>query len=144
MKKTPIVLIIALMILCLAACGQEAAPPAEETPDPAALNLQPMAPVLDAEEDASADQAAALEVEVPASATDAALDPEVYAAAQACVGLTVEELFDAIGEPTGESRYAASCLEEGAGDGMLFYDGFYIWTLRTETEETVHDVYLLD
>lgn len=90
---------------------------------------------------ASESDALTAETERPASETDASLDQSVYEAALACVGLTVEELYDAVGEPS-DSQYAASCEEENAEDGMLFYDGFYVWTVKTETEEIVHDVYL--
>ena len=81
----------------------------------------------------------------PASETDtsAAVDMAAYETAQEYVGRTVEELFQAIGEPT-DRQYAASCEEEDAEDGMLFYDegGFYIWSVRTAESETVRAVYL--
>ena len=96
--------------------------------------------------EASASEAAAISEEMPASASDAEPDAEAFAAAEACVGLSVEELYAAVGEPTGDASYAASCLEENAEDGMLFYDelGFYVWTLRNADGETVHAVYPLD
>ena len=51
------------------------------------------------------------------------------------------ELFAAIGEPE-SSQYASSCEVDGGEDGMQFYDGFYVWTLRTDEEELVRAVYL--
>ena len=67
------------------------------------------------------------------------------APAEACVGQTLEELYAAVGEPDSAS-YAASCLEENAEDGMLFYPdlGIYVWTVRGESGEVVHAVYPLD
>lgn len=143
MKKTLIVFLGAVLALCLAGCGGEAAP--EPTPDEA---LETLVPVQTVEEvmEASAADAQALAQEAPASATDIELDEEAFAAAEACVGLTAEELYAAVGEPTGDVSYAASCLEENAEDGMLFYDelGFYVWTVRNADGETVHAVYPLD
>ena len=146
MKKIFFTILCAALLITLAACsGQEAA---EETPEVSAdVELVPLEPVLSQEEEeASAADAAALAAqEAPASATDAALDEDAYEAAQACVGLTAEELFAAVGEPS-ETSYAASCLEEGAEDGMLFYEaqGFYVWTVKGESGEVVHAVYPLD
>ncbi len=79
----------------------------------------------------------------PASSTDAETSSD-YDTAVGYIGEPVEALYEAIGEPTGGTQYATSCLEEGAEDGMLFYDDFYVWSLRTEDGETVYDVYLLD
>ena len=143
MKKTLIVFLCAVLALCLVGCSGEAA--AEPTPDP---SLETLVPVQTVEEvmEASATEAEAIAEEAPASASDAELDEEAFAAADACVGLTVEELYDAVGEPTGDVSYASSCLEENAEDGMLFYDelGFYVWTVRNADGETVHAVYPLD
>ncbi len=139
MKKLYLILFCAVMVLSLAACSgnHDAAP-----------ELAPLAPVAaDPEvEAASAADAEALTAEPPASDTDAEIDADALAAAEACVGLDVSELYAAVGEPTGETRYAASCLEENAEDGMLFYDalGFYVWTVRDADGETVHAVYPLD
>ena len=142
MKKTTIAFLCAVLALCLTGCSG-AAP--EPTPEVA---LETLAPVQTVEEvmEASAVEAEAIAAEAPASATDVELDEEAFAAAEACVGLTVEELYDAVGEPTGDASYAASCLEENAEDGMLFYDelGFYVWTVRNADGETVHAVYPLD
>lgn len=155
MRKIVLLFLAAALALSLAACGGAG----EES-----RNLEPMAPVVtetpasaaDAEKAAAApaettapmdadasesDAAAAL----PASESDAAdaYDPALFAAAQDCVGQPVEALYAAIGEPS-DAKYAASCLEENAQDGMLFYDGFYVWTVKTENEELVHEVYAND
>jgi hypothetical protein len=93
--------------------------------------------------EASASDAAA-KSQPPASDSDAVLNEDAYAAAQECIGCTADQLYAAIGEPTDGSQYAASCAQDDAEDGMLFYDGFYVWTLRTAEEEIVQAVYLMD
>lgn len=58
--------------------------------------------------------------------------------AKSCIDKGVDELFALIGEPE-SSDYAPSCLMEGE-DGMLFYDGFIVYTYRLDGTETVVDV----
>lgn len=146
MKKMFALLLVLGLMVSLCACGG-----GEETVQPSE-NMVPMEPVIPtepAEADgmeelvaASETNAAAMaEQEPPASATDAELDEEAYATAQEFIGQSAADMQAAIGEPT-SVQYAASCLEEGADDGMLFYPGFYVWTVRNGAEETVHDVYL--
>lgn len=146
MKKMFALLLVLGLMVSLCACGS-----GEETVQPSE-NMVPMEPVITtepAEADgmeelvaASETNAAAMaEQEPPASATDAELDEEAYATAQEFIGQSAADMQAAIGEPT-SVQYAASCLEEGADDGMLFYPGFYVWTVRNGAEETVYDVYL--
>lgn len=136
MKKILTLLLALVMALALTACGGSGTETAEAEPDATAT---PNAEEVLA---ASASDAAALaESEPAASSTDATLNESAYNTALEYVGRTVEELYEAIGEPT-ETQYAASCLEDGAEDGMLFYEGFYIWSLRTDESETVYQVYL--
>lgn len=138
-------IITCLLCLVLAAglCACGAASEAEES------ELVPMepaeqAPTVEEIMAASESEAAVIAAaEPPASETDAEVDEEAYTAAVALVGMPVESLYEAIGEPA-DAQYAASCEEENAEDGMLFYDGFYVWTVRTETEELIHDVYTMD
>ena len=152
MRKTLICVLCALLALSATACGAGAAPAATPVPEP-------MTPVESAEpaEAASPDETESLPAEAddasqsdaeeaPASATDAVMDAAAMAAAEACVGQPVEALYNAVGEPDGGAQYAASCLEENAEDGMLFYDelSFYVWTVKDETEEIVHAVYPLE
>lgn len=133
-----------LMCVFLCACGSTAEPETELVP------LSPVAESVTASESDAADAAH----EAPASDTDAAApEPEADAAesapdpryeqAQEYIGHTAEELFAAIGEPD-SSQYASSCEVDGGEDGMQFYDGFYVWTLRTADEELVRAVYLDD
>jgi triosephosphate isomerase len=138
-KKFALAAAIALMLTmtaCAARTQEETASEEQTTLTATEVEESLAASASDAEE--------AAQEEPPASGSDAVLDEDTYAAAQACIGRTVEELYDTIGEPTGDSQYASSCAQEDAEDGMLFYDGFYVWTLRTADEEIVQDVYLLD
>ncbi len=61
-----------------------------------------------------------------------------YETAAGLIDSSVQELFDAIGEPL-DSRYASSCLGEGE-DGELYYDGFTVYTYRDSAGETIYDV----
>ena len=161
MKRFWMMLLCLALVLSLAACGTapaETEAPAE-TAAPAETTEAPEAPA----EAIGTDGASATDAgeEEGVSATDAAEEPAVedlpdlpeieaewtfneeqYNAAQEYVGRDVAELYDAIGMPPGGSQYAASCLEENAEDGMLYYDGFYVWTVRSDSGEVVHEVYL--
>ena len=78
----------------------------------------------------------------PASSTDLEIDGEAYDKATDCIGMTIFDLYAAIGQPIETPVYAPSRLQENAQDGTLVYKGFTVWTLRTDTQEIVHDVYL--
>lgn len=144
-----------IMITALAACLLLSAAGCGPQQDDEEMELSPLAPVTE-QRTASESSAAALPDTVPASAGDTvpaeessspetpeAAEPALYEEAQELIGGPVQELFDVIGEPQ-SSQYAASCEKDGADDGMLFYEGFYIWTLRTDEEEIVRAVYLDD
>ena len=102
---------------------------------------------------ASETDAAGFAKSAPASGTEAVpvtptpaptpMYPSGYEDAEQCIGQPLEALYEAVGEPE-SYQYASSCEEENAEDGMLFYDGFYVWTLKTESEEIVRAVYLDD
>ena len=79
----------------------------------------------------------------PASGTDASVNTAAYDVAKKYIGRPVDELLSAVGQPD-RTQYAASCLEENAQDGMLFFDaaGFYAWTVKNAAGETVHDIVL--
>lgn len=144
MKKIIALLLMLGLMVSLCACGGQ-----KEETVPVSENLVPMVPVepenvAGMEELLAASETNAAELaaqEPPASATDTDMDEEAYAAAQAFIGQSAADMKAAIGEPT-SVQYASSCLEEGAEDGMLFYPGFYVWTVRNGADETVHDVYL--
>ena len=134
MKKILALLLAALMALALAGCGGNA-----ETPVPTEV---------------PATEAPAA-TEVPASeepaVTEAPAEPEGDGAEDRVAGMIeqvlslkgkpVQELYDAIGMPTGEAEYASSCLVTGGKDGVLPYDGFTVYTLvQPDGTETVYDV----
>lgn len=60
------------------------------------------------------------------------------AKAEALIGEDISKLYEAIGQPE-RSDYAPSCLVEGE-DGMLYYDGFIVYTTREGDVETVYYV----
>ncbi len=68
--------------------------------------------------------------EAPALSAD-----EKMEIAQGYIDRSVEELYAAIGRPD-STDYAPSCMGEG-DDGMLFYDGFIVYTYRENGTETV-------
>lgn len=62
----------------------------------------------------------------------------MLAKAESLIGHPVSDLYAAIGRPTNGSVYASSCNGPGE-DGMLFYDGFTVYTYRENGEEKVVD-----
>ena len=84
------------------------------------------------------------ETTVPSAALpDAGLEPvgepTPYEIAQEYIDRPLDELIEAIGEPL-SSTYGPSCLIQGAQDGQLQYDGFWIYSLKDGEMETVKDV----
>ena len=132
MKKMFVMLLISLMLLGLCACGQET--PAEEDVQ---INAQPKV------EETIAGEATVAEVEETTAQeeTTAAADlvADKKALAESCIDKDVSELYALIGEPE-SSDYAPSCLVEGGEDGMLYYDGFVVYTTREADVETVYYV----
>ncbi len=151
MKKLILLFAACAMALSLAACSHKDPVQEGPAPTPKPTAVPDWSDVLAA----SASNAAAAKTP-PASATDVSADAaaavqqaqapaamtaqEACAKAQACVGLPVEELYAAVGQPT-QATYGPSCLQVNAEDGMLTYDGFSVWTVRSDTAETVHEVY---
>ena len=145
MKKMIALLLDLVLLACICACAKESAEP-EVTPSPAE--------VLEASDTDTAQSAR--DHVPPASPTDTdptpgtaavmapaetpfAGSPE-HATALNYVGQPLSALISAIGEPD-QAEYAASCEMDNAEDGMLYYDGFAVWTMRTATGEIVRAVY---
>ena len=112
-----------LMLLCLmlllSACGGSAEP----TTPTAAPTEATQAPEV---------------TEAPTQEPTGTEAPDLKELAKSCIGKSVEELYELIGEPE-SSDYATSCLGEGE-DGNLYYDGFTVYTYREGDEETVRVV----
>lgn len=126
MKKTFSILLLLTLMLALPACNRDQAPAATPIPTSVAGGM------LASATDTSAAAPAASSTDTDAQGT--------MSTAQSYIGRSVQDLFAAIGQPT-ESTYGPAKDRENADEGMLFYDGFYVWTLRTETEEVVQEVY---
>ena len=141
MKKILVCLLLIGLMSGLCACGGGAPEP---TPEPTATP-EPTPDITQILAASASDAEQAAQNMPPASSTDTMiLDEEKYALALECVGLTVEEMYEVIGEPL-DAQYQSSCEgEEGeeAEDGMLLYEGFYVWTVRTQEHEIVRDVYI--
>ena len=118
MKKIISLMLVAVLALGLAACGD-----AGTDPTPAAT--EPAAPVAEPSAAPSAE---------PVEGGESLLET-----AKTFEGAAVEDLIAAIGEPD-SSDYAPSCLGEGE-DGNLYYDGFTVYTYRdVDGSETVNYV----
>ena len=76
---------------------------------------------------------------LPDAVLEPAGEPTPFDIAQEYIDRPLEELIDAIGEPL-SSSYGPSCLIQGAQDGQLQYDGFWIYSLKDGEMETVKDV----
>jgi hypothetical protein len=139
MKKLVALLGALTLMLTTAACGADTQTEVEVV----TATMTPVEQSVEEVMEASASDAEQAELP-PASDSDAVAESDAYTTALEYVGRPVEELYAAIGEPTGGTQYAASCAEENAEDGMLFYDGFYVWSLRTEDQELVYNVYVMD
>ena len=143
MKKMIALLLLLGLMLTLCACGQTAAEePAAEPAAEAAAETEPTAEPTEEEILAAsmANAAQAALVTPPASGSDITIDEDLFQQAQEFIGLSAAEMFAAIGEPT-SVEYAASCEDEDTDDGMLYYPGFYVWTMRQGAVETVRAVY---
>ena len=130
MKKLIVMLLAILMLLGLCACGSEA--PAEKDVQ---IEAQPKV-----EETLAVEETIAA-VEETEAQEETAANPaaDKKALAESCIDKDVSELYALIGEPE-SSDYAPSCLVEGGEDGMLYYDGFVVYTTREGDEESVYYV----
>ena len=114
MKRFVAILAVCLALLALWGCGTKAG--TESTPG-------------------TADQTVG---GAQTAGTDGAEDKKVMA--RSCEGKSVDALFALIGQPD-SSEYAPSCLNPGKGeDGVLYYDGFVVYTYKEGGTETVEYV----
>lgn len=139
MKKRIAIILLAAAVLSLAACGRggsQPSPTAAPSPTP---NTDDLAIMAASDTDATASRQSHVP---PASATDLEIDAAAYDKAIDCIGLTIFDLYAAIGQPLQAPAYAPSSVQDDAQDGTLTYKGFTVWTLRTDAQEIVHEVYL--
>lgn len=134
MKKVLSILLCFVLLLSLCACGgkEEPAAPIQDTPAAAPTEAPTDAPAQEATEAPTEEEAA----DVPAEPAEEDVDP--VAAARGLIDQPIEDLYALIGEPE-SADYAPSCMGDGE-DGMLFYDGFVVYTYREGDVETVYDV----
>ena len=80
--------------------------------------------------------------EAPAAEEPAEPELSDFEKAESCIDGSVEDLYALIGEPN-SADYAPSCLggvATGGEDGMLYYDGFIVYTYREGDNESVYTV----
>ena len=146
MKKIIVMLLAAVLLLSLCACGADvpegnaelqitAKPKTEETTGETTIPEKTTGDVTTPEDTTEATTEATTEPEKE-NTTDGSADKKALAAG--CVGKNVSELYALIGQPK-SSDYAPSCLVDGE-DGMLYYDGFVVYTTRENGVETVYYV----
>ena len=128
MKKTLCILLCFVLLLSLSACGGKEEPKTPADTPAAAPTEDPnqTEEVTEAPTDAPAE-------DVPEEPT-----PDPVEIVRGLIDQPIEDLYAQIGEPE-SSDYAPSCMGDGE-DGMLFYDGFIVYTYREGDTETVYDV----
>ena len=122
-KNLILMLLVAVMLFSLCACGSS-----EEKP----ANMESVLP--------GAESGVETEDEAQNSPADAA-EPETNedkARAESMIGEEVSKLIEAIGEPD-SADYASSCLGPGE-DGELQYDGFTVYTYKEGDSEVIQNV----
>lgn len=135
MKKIVLILLAAVMLLSLCACGADVPEGNGElqiTAKPKTETTEDTTVPEDTTTEVAEETTEAKVVETTAPATDK------KALAESCVGKNVSALYALIGQPK-SSDYAPSCLVDGE-DGMLYYDGFVVYTTRENGVETVYYV----
>ena len=132
MKKVLSILLCFVLLLSLCACG------GKEEPEAPAENVPAAAPTEDpaADTEEILDGGTDIEVESEAPVQEEPT-PSPVEIARGLIDQPVSELYAQIGQPE-SSDYAPSCMGEGE-DGMLFYDGFIVYTYREGDVETVYD-----
>ncbi len=132
MKKIIVLLLAVLLLTSFSACG---------TPAPEGEDMQITAKPKTEEtttvpEETTEDTTTSEDTTNGGETTKPVTDKK--ALAKSCEGKNVSELYALIGQPN-SSDYAPSCLVEGE-DGMLYYDGFVVYTTREGNVETVYYV----
>ncbi len=155
MKKIISLLILVCLLGSFAACSQQNDAVAIITPEPVAaqsgdtaeqaqVSVPEMAPVeqgdtanTNAEADANqasrnnanSGNANSGNANSGNSNSDNSNSGDKLSTAQGYVGSSLSALLGAVGSPN-SSEYVESCLEDAAKEGMLYYDGFVVWTIQ--------------
>lgn len=150
MKKIISLLILVCLLGSFAACSQQNDAVAIITPEPVAaqsgdtaeqaqVSVPEMAPVeqgdtANTNANADADQASrnnsnSGNSNSGNSNSDNSNSGDKLSTAQGYVGSSLSALLGAVGSPN-SSEYVESCLEDAAKEGMLYYDGFVVWTIQ--------------
>ena len=140
MKKIIVLLLAAMLLLSLCACGEEIPEGHSDTqvtgaPKPNTATEE--TPEITENSDTEVTEPSESE-EVTEPSETTPVDTDKLELAKSCVGKDVSELYKLIGEPE-SSDYAPSCLVDGE-DGMLYYDGFVVYTTRENGVENVYYV----
>ena len=122
-----------MLALSVTGCGSSKA----ETPAPTAIPAATEAPPAETK----VPEATPGPEVTPEPAAESSEAEKQIAVVKELIGRPVAELYAAIGEPSGGSDYGPSCLVTGGKDGMLYYDGFTVYTLvQPDGSESVYDV----
>lgn len=170
MKKFIPILMLVCLLCSFAACGQQEAAVAIVTPEPVAQSGDPtgtsqidvpdVAPADRTEQETTAEEntdrddgdqdhrndtsTTTTGSDYSGSYTDSGNNSgnsgDALSIAQSYIGSSIGALQSAIGAPN-SSEYVVSCLEDGLYDGILYYDGFMVWTIQyTDGSEIVKGV----
>lgn len=119
MKKFVWILLAVVMAVSLVACGQD-----NNQTSQSAQTQESTQQSQESSQQSSAD-------------TQVSSQADLKTLAEGCIDKPLADLIALIGEPE-SSEYADSCLNPGVGvDGILFYDGFVVYTYREGEEEVV-------
>lgn len=130
MKKILSLFLCFVLLMSLCACGSQEEPQAPTQNAPTAAPTEAPATTEAAAPDIDPEDAETPTVEAPGE------DPVEIV--RGLIDQPIADLYAKIGQPE-SSDYAPSCMGDGE-DGMLFYDGFIVYTYREGDVETVYDV----
>ncbi len=133
MKKLILFLLACLILVSLCAC--------ERTPDPTEPDATSEPTTSQPITDPTASEPAGSESTDPTEPSTEATAPATTPVdvIRGMIGQNVEDLYALYGEPE-SSEYAPGCLYPGTEEGILFYDGFIVYTIREDGVETIYDV----
>lgn len=155
MKKFIPILMLVCLLCSFAACGQQDAvaiitpePVSAQSGDAAAQSqvaVPEMAPAdqtaqgnnhsdaadtdQDRREDAGNDYSDSSSTTDSGSNSDNLSSADKLSIAQGYIGSSLGALQGAIGYPN-SSEYVISCIEDASQEGLLYYDGFVVWTVQ--------------